>query len=96
MKNKKVIISAIALLVIVGILIAKTTYLSSKSDVDETYNLIVDEDTEYEGEEITSEYLPNEVLDYGEEVEYFYKDYQDPMKNMPYVTGSEKNYIPLD
>ena len=36
------------------------------------------------------------VMDYSEEVEYFYKDYEDPMKTMPYEIGSEENYIPLD
>ena len=36
------------------------------------------------------------AMDYSEEVEYFYKDYDDPMKIMPYEIGSEENYIPLD
>ena len=60
MKNKKFIIGAIALLVIAGVVIVKTTYFSSKSETDETYYVIEDEDTEYDGEEITTEYLPSE------------------------------------
>lgn len=63
MKNKKVIIGAIALLVIAGVVIVKNTYFSSKSEADETYYVIEDEDTEYEGEEITTEYLPSEEVE---------------------------------
>lgn len=100
MKNKKVIISAIALLVIAGIVIVKTTFFYSKSDADETYYVVEDEDTEYDGEEITTDYLPNEVVDEsedysGDDVEYFVTD-EDPTKNMPYELGSEENFIPLD
>lgn len=100
MKNKEVIIGAIALLVIAGIVIVRTTFFYSKSDSDETYYVIEDEDTAYEGEEITTDYLPDEVVvesdaENGEDVEYFVAD-ENPTKTMPYEIGSEENFVPLE
>ena len=90
MNNKKFIIGAITLLVIAVVVIVKTTYFSSKSEADETYYVIEDEDTEYEGEGITTEYLPSE------EVEYTYNENESDIVNLSDEDFNPDDYTNID